>query len=211
MSNTAIKKSQMTLFSKADDIYCYQVRFMLAEKMVTYDLENIQPNSISESLMEINSAGTVPTLVDRNIVLRSSDIILEYLDERFPHPPLMPVFPMERAQKRQLMKDIKDSWYQQIRLAEFGKNETERKKALNFLKEQFLSTSGCLTPYFMSTEFGIIDCYIAPLLWKMQTLGVNFTSAGSKAIKSYMELIFKRESFKHAISNESPTNFMEDK
>lgn len=211
MTSAANKRSVMTLFSTNDDIYCHQVRLVLAEKGAVYEIENLLPGTISEQLMEINASGTVPTLMDRKLVVRTPSIILEYLDERFPHPPLMPVFPVERAQKRQLMHDIQDSWYANIRVAEFGKTEAERQRAAKFLKEQLLATAGCFTPYFMSEEFTLVDCYIAPLLWKMKSLGIDFSGAGSKALKSYMELVFNRETFQESINNLAPRNFMEDK
>ncbi len=211
MTSVANKRSVMTLFSNSDDIYCHQVRLVLAEKGTAYEIETISPGTINEHLMEVNSKGTIPTLMDRNLVIRTSHIILEYLDERFPHPPLMPVFPVERAQKRQLMQDIQDSWYQYIKVAEFGKTETERANALKFLKEQFLAISSHFTPFFMSKEFSLVDCYVAPLLWKMQMLGVEFTGAGSKAVKGYMERIFSSESFQESINCVTPKNFIEEK
>lgn len=210
MTTATNKRLVMTLFSNHDDIYCHQVRFVLAEKGAAYEMENVIPNIINEQLMEVNSTGSVPTLVDRNLVIRTPHIMMEYLDERFPHPPLMPVFPVERAQKRQLMHDIQESWYSNIRVAEFGETEAERTQALKFLKEQILAISGCFTPYFMAEEFSLVDCYMGPLLWKMQQLGVKFTGVGAKAVKTYMECIFNRQTFKASLSGISPT-FMDDK
>lgn len=210
MTTATNKRLVMTLFSNHDDIYCHQVRFVLAEKGAAYEMENVIPNIINEQLMEVNSTGSVPTLVDRNLVIRTPHIMMEYLDERFPHPPLMPVFPVERAQKRQLMHDIQESWYSNIRVAEFGETEAERTQALKFLKEQILAISGYFTPYFMAEEFSLVDCYMGPLLWKMQQLGVKFTGVGAKAVKTYMECIFNRQTFKASLSGISPT-FMDDK
>ena len=91
MTSAANKRSIMTLFSDKTDIYCHQVKIVLAEKGVAYETELVDPKGVSEDLMELNPYGTVPTLVDRDLVLFNSRIIMEYLDERFPHPPLMPV------------------------------------------------------------------------------------------------------------------------
>ena len=91
MSNASSKRSVMTLFLNKNDIYCHQVKIVLAEKGVAYENEEVDLQALSEDLMELNPYGTLPTLVDRDLVLFSSRIIMEYLDERFPHPPLMPV------------------------------------------------------------------------------------------------------------------------
>ncbi len=211
MTSAANKRSVMTLFSNNDDIYCHQVRFVLAEKGATYETENVVSGTINEHLMDVNPAGSVPTLMDRDLSINTPHIILEYLDERFPHPPLMPVFPVERAQKRQLMHDIQETWFHNLKVAEFGKSDAERNKAKKYLKEQILAISAGFTPYFMSEEFSLVDCYMAPLLWKMQNLGIEFTGAGSKAVKAYMDLVFKRDSFQESINSDAPRNFMEEK
>lgn len=114
----ANKRSVITLFSSGSNIDCHQVRIVLAEKGVSYEMEEIVAGQINEDLMEINPYGTVPTLVDRELVLFNSRIIMEYLDERFPHPPLMPVYPVSRGQSRLLMFRIENDWYPVLAEAE---------------------------------------------------------------------------------------------
>ncbi|MDU7970570.1 MAG: KH domain-containing protein, partial [Haemophilus parainfluenzae] len=121
MSNASSKRSVMTLFSNKNDIYCHQVKIVLAEKGVAYENEEVDLQALSEDLMELNPYGTLPTLVDRDLVLFSSRIIMEYLDERFPHPPLMPVYPVSRAKSRLLMLRIEQDWYPTLEIAEKGK------------------------------------------------------------------------------------------
>lgn len=212
MTSATNKRSIMTLFSDKTDIYCHQVRIVLAEKGVAYETELVDPKGVSEDLMELNPYGTVPTLVDRDLVLFNSRIIMEYLDERFPHPPLMPVYPVARGKSRLLMLRIEQDWYPTLIQAEKG-NETERSAALNQLREQMLAVSAIFAqnPYFMSEEFSLIDCYVAPLLWRMQELGVEFSGAGSKAIKAYMSRVFERDSFMQSVGNSAPKNLMDDK
>lgn len=214
MTSAANKRSIMTLFSdKAkSDIYCHQVKIVLAEKGVAYETEIVDPHAVSEDLIELNPYGTVPTLVDRDLVLFSSRIIMEYLDERFPHPPLMPVYPVARGKSRLLMLRIEQDWYPTLSKAETG-SENERVEALKQLKEEILAVSAIFTqtPYFMSEEFSLVDCYIAPLLWRMQELGVEFSGAGSKAIKTYIARVFERESFMQSVGNAAPRNLMDDK
>ena len=214
MTSAANKRSIMTLFSNKSDIYCYQVRIVLAEKGVAYETEAVEPHTVSEDLMELNPYGTLPTLIDRDLVLFNSRIIMEYLDERFPHPPLMPVYPVLRGKSRLLMLRIEQDWYPTLAAAENpNATATERANALKQLKEEILAVAPIFSqaPYFMNEEFSLVDCYVAPLLWRMQELGVEFTGVGSKAIKTYMTRVFERDSFVQSIGNASPKNLMDDK
>ncbi|MDD7569294.1 MAG: stringent starvation protein SspA [[Actinobacillus] rossii] len=212
MTSAANKRSIMTLFSNKSDIYCHQVKIVLAEKGVAYETENVDLNAVPEELMELNPYGTLPTLVDRDLVLFTSRIIMEYLDERFPHPPLMPVYPVTRGKSRLLMLRIEQDWYPTLEKAEKG-SDIECEEALKQLKEEMLAIAPVFNqfPYFMSEEFGLVDCYIAPLLWRMKEFGVTFTGAGSKAINGYMDRIFGRDSFMQSIGNAAPKNLMDDK
>ena len=214
MTSAANKRSIMTLFSNKSDIYCHQVRIVLAEKGVAYETEAVEPHMVSEDLMELNPYGTLPTLIDRDLVLFNSRIIMEYLDERFPHPPLMPVYPVLRGKSRLLMLRIEQDWYPTLAAAENpNATATERANALKQLKEEILAVAPIFSqaPYFMNEEFSLVDCYVAPLLWRMQELGVEFTGVGSKAIKTYMTRVFERDSFVQSIGNASPKNLMDDK
>ncbi len=169
---------------------------MFGRKGVLYENAEIDLQALPEDLMELNPYGTVPTLVDRDLVLFNSRIIMEYLDERFPHPPLMQVYPVSRAKDRLLMLRIEQDWYPTLAKAENG-TEKEKTSALKQLKEELLGIAPIFQqmPYFMNEEFGLVDCYVAPLLWKLKHLGVEFTGTGSKAVKAYMERVFTRDSF----------------
>ena len=95
-----MRRSSMTLFSDPTCQYSHRVRIVLAEKGVTVDIEDIDQNSVTEEILEANPYGTLPTLVDRDLALYQSTVVMEYLDERFPHPPLLPVYPVARAESR---------------------------------------------------------------------------------------------------------------
>ena len=210
--SSASKLSIMTLFSNKDDIYCHQVKIVLAEKGVAYEDEEVNPQALPEDLMEVNPYGTLPTLIDRDLVLFNSRIIMEYLDERFPHPPLMPVYPVLRGKSRLLMLRLEQDWYPTLAKAERGTAQ-ERESALKQLKEELLAIAPIFqqTPYFMSEEFGLIDCYVAPLLWKLRNMSVEFSGSGSKAIRSYMDRVFSRDSFLQSVGEVAPKNLMDDK
>lgn len=195
MAVAANKRSIMTLFSDTIDIYSHQARIVLAEKGVGVEISFIDPTELPEDLLELNPYGTVPTLIDRELVLYNSHIIMEYLDERFPHPPLMPVYPVSRGQSRLTMHRIQNDWY--VLAEKIMANKGDLEATRHELREAFLSLAPLFaeTPYFMSEEFSLVDCYLAPLLWRLPALGVELTGTGSKDLKAYMKRIFERPSF----------------
>ncbi|MBO2694926.1 stringent starvation protein SspA [Shewanella algae] len=199
MAVAANKRSIMTLFSGADDLYSHQVRIVLAEKGVTVDVLQVDPNDMPEDLLELNPYNSVPTLVDRELVLYESRIIMEYLDERFPHPPLMPVYPVSRGQSRLMMHRIDTDWYCLVDHIRKGDRADAARKEL---QESLLSIAPVFAemPYFMSEEFGLADCYLGPLLWRLPVLGIELDNRAGKDIKAYMNRIFERESFKASLT-----------
>nr|WP_283645851.1 stringent starvation protein SspA [Alteromonas macleodii] len=202
MAVAANKRSIMTLFSDTIDIYSHQVRIVLAEKGVGVEISYTDPSNLSEDLLELNPYGTVPTLVDRELVLYKSHIIMEYLDERFPHPPLMPVYPVSRGQSRLMMHRIEQDWYSLA--GRIFRNEGDVEDARNELREALLSLGPIFAemPFFMSEEFSLVDCYLAPLLWRLPALGIELNGAGSKEINAYMNRIFSRSSFKASLTDQ---------
>lgn len=202
MAVAANKRSIMTLFSDTLDIYSHQVRIVLAEKGVGVEISYTDPSNLPEDLLDLNPYGTVPTLVDRELVLYKSHIIMEYLDERFPHPPLMPVYPVSRGQSRLMMHRIEQDWYSLA--ASIMRREGDIEATRTELREALLSLAPLFaeTPYFMSEEFSLVDCYLAPLLWRLPALGIQLTGAGSKEVLSYMSRIFERSSFKASLTDQ---------
>jgi RNA polymerase-associated protein len=202
MAVAANKRSIMTLFSDTIDIYSHQARIVLAEKGVGVEISYTDPTNLPEDLLDLNPYGTVPTLVDRELVLYNSHIIMEYLDERFPHPPLMPVYPVSRGQSRLNMHRIKNDWYVLAEQILQGKGNLEL--ARNELREALLALAPLFaeTPYFMSEEFSLVDCYLAPLLWRLPALGIELTGTGSKDVRGYMNRIFDRASFKASLTDQ---------
>lgn len=200
MALAANKRSVMTLFGSGSDMYSHQVRIVLAEKGVTFDVVDVDLSNPPEDLVELNPYATIPTLVDREVTLYRADIINEYLDERFPHPPLMPVYPVMRGNARQTMYRIQKDWYSLAERIEQGKDVSKSRQEL---KEGLLSLAPLFadTPYFMSEEFGLIDCILAPLLWRLNHLGVELSGRGAKEIRTYMARVFERDSFQGSLSD----------
>ncbi|MDD4864713.1 MAG: stringent starvation protein SspA [Alishewanella agri] len=201
MAIIANKRPVMTLFSAVDDMFSHQVRIVLAEKGVTVDILQVTPDNVPEDLYEVNPYGSLPTLLDRELALYQADIIMEYLDERFPHPPLMPVYPVARGQARLMMYRIKHDWYS---LAEkILQGDDEAAIARQELKEGLLSIGPLFSeaPFFMSEEFGLVDCYMAALLWRLPLLGIELNGTGSKQLKAYMNRIFERDAFQASLTD----------
>lgn len=202
MAVAANKRSVMTLYADATEMHSHQVRIVLAEKGVSVDIKLIDENNKPEELWEVNPYGSVPTLIDRELVLYNSRIIMEYLDERFPHPPLMAVYPVARGQSRLMMERIENDWYSLVTKIEANNDESAAARAE--LRESILAIAPVFneTPYFMSEEFSLIDCVLAPLLWRLPKLGIDLIGQGSKEVKSYMVRVFERESFQASLTDE---------
>src|SRR3990167_8730198 len=154
---TIVKRSVMTLFSAENDVYSHQVRIVLAEKGVTVDIISADPNDLPEDLLELNPYGTLPTLIDRDLVLYETRVIIEYLDERFPHPPLLPVYPVARAKCRLMMYRVEQDWYQLLSKIQQG-NVKEVEKARKELRDGLVSLAPVFAemPYFLSEEFTLV-------------------------------------------------------
>ncbi len=198
---TVVKRSVMTLHSGASDVYSHRVRIVLAEKGVNVDILHIDPNNPPEDLVSLNPYCTVPTLVDRDLVLYEPLVIMEYLDERFPHPPLLPVYPIARAKCKLMMHRIERDWFTHLHVIENGK-ASQVEKARKALHEQLEEVAPLFLdlPYFLSEDFSLMDCYIAPLLWRLPTLGIQLSNR-AKPIKEYAKRIFARPSFKGSLSD----------
>lgn len=196
MAIAANKRSVMTLYSDLSNMYSHQVRIVLAEKGVTYEIELVDPNNLPEDLLELNPYNSVPTLIDRELALYNANIIMEYLDERFPHPPLMPVYPVARGNSRLMMYRIERNWYSLANKIEKGSAE-EADKARRQLREEVLALAPVFAefPFFMSEEFSLVDCYLAPLLWRLPVMGIELSGPGAKEVQVYMARLFERDSF----------------
>jgi len=201
MAVAANKRSVMNLYSHADDMYSHQTRIVLAEKGVGVDIHLVDLANLPEDLLELNPYGTVPTLIDRELALYEASIIIEYLDERFPHPPLMPVYPVSRGRSRLMMHRVEQDWYSLAKIIINGPAAAAG-KARQELKESLLSVAPILNeaPYFMSEEFSLVDCYLAPLLWRLPVFGIELEGEGSKELKGYMLKLFERESFQASLT-----------
>jgi RNA polymerase-associated protein len=197
------KRSSMTYFSDARDHYSHRVRIVLAEKGVSVDIIDVDPKNKPEELAELNPYNNLPTLVDRELSLYETKVMMEYLDERFPHPPLLPVYPVARAQSRLWMHRIEKDWSPLVDIILNGKNKEEAAKARKDLKESLLTIAPIFSelPFFMSEEFTIVDCCLGPILWRLQEMEIELPKTKqSKPLLDYMDRLFARESFQESLT-----------
>ena len=202
MALIANRRSVMTLFSDPTCIQSHRTRIVLSEKDITADVVQIDENNKPEDLSELNPYNSVPTLVDRDLVLYDSRVIMEYFDERFPHPPLMPVDPVSRSKSRLALFHIEKDWYGPIETILHG-DAAASEQARKVLHDSLVSSIEIFSakPYFLSDEFSLVDCSIAPLLWRLPSLGITLP-ADAKAIVEYSNRVFDRPSFRSSLTEE---------
>jgi len=193
----------MTFFSDPQSHYSHRVRIVLAEKGVTVDVVNVDPSNPPSELADLNPYNALPTLVDRDLVLYEPNIMMEYLDERFPHPPLLPVYPVARAQSRLMMWRVGRDWCSLVDRIEAGSSDKDAEQARKELRESLVASAPLFQemPFFLSEEFTMADCCIGPLLWRLPALGVELPAKGIKPLEQYMERLFERRGFRASLSD----------
>jgi len=201
MALVANRRSVMTLFSSATDPESHRVRLVFAEKGITVEVVDVDAGNKPEDLVDLNPYNSVPTLVDRELVLYDPRTIMEYLDERFPHPPLMPVDPVSRARARLALYRIEKDWYQQLPALE-SKSEKVNTKARKILRDSLTSSAEVFgaKPFFLSDEFSLVDATIIPVLWRLKHYRIELPRQ-AKPVLQYAERMFARESFKASLTD----------
>ena len=203
MTSVANRRSMMGLYSGNTCIRSHQVRIVLAEKGILTEINNVEDSIVPEDLMALNPYVSLPTLIDRELILYDSRVIVEYLDERYPHPPLMPVSPVDRAKLRlglaTLERDIVEPAVALDLVIGTRTENAQRKK----LKSILISSADLFSvqPYFLSNDFTIVDCVIAPILWRLNLFGIELPG-NQKSIDAYMERIFSRVAFKESMTED---------
>lgn len=196
------RRSIMTLYSDPRSIYSHRVRMVMEEKHLVYEVEDIDPENLPEEVVELSPYGVTPVLADRDLSLFDSRIIMEYLDERFPHPPLLPIDPVSRAKFRLYMHRVEKDWYSCVdTILEGGRPAIKARKEL----VESLTTAAPVfeaNPFFMGEEFSLIDASIAPLLWRLPYLGIELGGNVAKSINGYAARLFKKKSFIKSLTEE---------
>jgi RNA polymerase-associated protein len=197
------KRSTMTYFSDGKDHYSHRVRIVLAEKGVTVDIVDVDPENVPSELGELNPYNSLPTLVDRELTLYETRVMMEYLDERFPHPPLLPVYPVARAESRQFVYRIENDWCPLVDTLVRGDDKKACATAAKELKDSLVGIAPIFgdKPFFLSDEFTLVDCCLAPILWRLESLQVELPRTRQvMPLLDYMDRVFSRESFQQSLT-----------
>lgn len=202
MALTSKGRSLMALFSGPVSIRSHRARLVLAEKGISVEIVSVDPDEPPEDLIDLNPYNTVPTLVDRELVLYESGVITEYIDERYPHPPLMPVDPVSRARTRLALYRIERDWYALADVLETatGNQATQARKAL---RDSLVASNEAFaaSKYFLNDELTLVDCAITPLLWRLKHYGVQLPKQAA-AVEAYAERMFTMDSFRRSLSEQ---------
>lgn len=194
--------NRLACYSDPADHYCHRVRLVMALKSVQAEILEVDPARCPARLAEINPYASVPTLIERDLVLYEPAVILEYLEERYPHPSLLPVYPVARANSRLLMHRIQRDWCRLVDLIlAKGTAESARVQARKELRESLAGISPLFAdkPYFLSDELTLVDCCLLPILWRLPVLGIELPKA-AKPLLDYMEREFAMPAFVESLS-----------
>jgi stringent starvation protein A len=191
----------MTLFSRADDAHSRWVRFALAEKSLEARVVEADPARPPEDLIDLNPYQAVPTLVDRELVVYEARIVCEYLDERYPHPPLLPTDPVGRAQTRVALHRIEQDWYGLLPALD-GADRRERDRARRLLRDSVIAAEPLFRArsWFLSDQFSVLDVAVAPMLWRLKRWEIEPADA-APALRRYAQRIFARRAFRAGLSD----------
>ncbi len=190
----------MILYSTPTSPHSHRVRLVLVEKDISVDVIDVDPDDKPEDLVHLNPYNSVPTLVDRDLVLYDSRVIVEYLDERFPHPPLMPVDPVSRARSRLALFRIEHDWYSLLQEIE-SSDESRAEAARHALRDSLVASSEVFSarPFFLSDEFTLVDASVAPILWRLEHFGISLPREAA-AVEKYAESLFARDAFQRSLT-----------
>ncbi len=200
MASPTNRKPVMTLYSGRTDPYSHRTRIVLYEKDVECHIEFIDTDNKPRELAELNPYNQVPVMVDRDLVLYESLIINEYLDERLPHPPLMPVDPVNRAKARLMLFRFDQDWYSLFPAIESGDKKAAT-RARNVIRDGLTVISPIFKNqgFFLGDELSLVDCSLAPVLWRLQHYGIVLPRQ-AKPILDYGERLFERKSFQLSLT-----------
>jgi RNA polymerase-associated protein len=189
----------MTLYSGTTDPFSHRCRTVLYEKGMDFEVIDVDLYNKPEDIAVINPYNRVPVLVDRDLVLYEANIINEYIDERFPHPQLMPPDPILRARARQLLHTFEQELFSHIPALEAGGKEADKSRA--YVRDQLVQFTPAFTKqrFMLGDDFSMLDVAIAPLLWRLEHYGIELPKSAA-AIMKYAERIFSRQGFIDALT-----------
>ncbi len=193
----------MTLYSSENCLDSHRVRVVLAEKGLNVEIIHIeQDRSAIGDLAELSPYGETPTLVDRDLVVYGTWVVTEYLDERYPHPPLMPVDPVSRSRLRLASYRIHRDWIENGRVIETSSGPKRVETARKQLRDSVISADPlfAVSPFILNEELSLVDCTLLPLLWRLPCYGIELPPKSTVNLQRYMERMFARDAFQRSLT-----------
>lgn len=190
----------MTLYSGSTDPYSHRCRIVLFEKDMDFEVIDVDMHNRPEEVASISPSGKMPVLVERDLILTESNIINEYIDERFPHPQLMPPDPVMRARARLVLFNFEQDLFTHVNTLEHSLGKASD-KARQEIRDSLSQLTPILTKqkYLMNDEFSMLDVAIAPLLWRLEHYGIELPKVAAPVLK-YRERLFSRPAFINALT-----------
>ena len=185
----------MTLYSGTTCPFSQRCRNVLYEKGMDFQIVDVDLQNKPEDLAVMNPYNQVPVLVERDLILYESNIINEYIDDRFPHPQLMPADPVMRARARLFLFRFEQEMFSHIDAIEHG-NQRAADKARAIIRDNLAQIAPVFAKqkYMLGDEFSMLDVAIAPLLWRLDYYGIQLPKQCAPLMK-YAERLFSRPAF----------------
>ena len=184
----------MRLYSGTVCPYSHRCRIVLYEKGMDFEIIDVDQMDKSEDVAAINPYNKVPVLVERDLILTEANIINEYIDERFPHPQLMPADPVMRGRARLFLHRFEQELYSNVSTIQQGGKPAEKARAI--IRDNLTQLSQILSKqkFLLGSEFSMLDVAIAPLLWRLEHYGIQMGKDAAPLLK-YSERLFARQGF----------------
>ena len=200
-SHTTIKRA-MSLYSGTNNLQSHICRFIMLVKDAESEIRYVDEHFNVAELAELNPYGEVPILVDRDFVIYGADIVVEYLDERLPHPPLLPVDPVMRGRARLMIYRLTRDWLNKLYAFDNGEIDELDAETKKDIRDGLVSISPVLAEqdYLLGNDVSLVDFYMAPFLWRLHTHGIKLPPKQAKPMLSYAQRMFSMESFRNSLS-----------
>ena len=193
-------RSVITIYSETEEFDSHRIRFLLATKNINCKIISVDRSDPPEDLLANNPKLEIPTLVDRDMHLYGVNVITEYLDERYPHPPLMPPDPMTRARLRFTVLRLENGWFQFVDKIENAVGDAKQ-QAVDELTAELVAAESLFSenPYFMNSDMTLVDTNLVPFLWRLEHYGLDW-EALPKSLRNYSHRMFQSKGFKKSIT-----------
>jgi RNA polymerase-associated protein len=194
----------MVLYSGTTCPFSQRCRLVLFEKGMDFEIRDVDLFNKPEDISTMNPYGQVPILVERELILYESNIINEYIDERFPHPQLMPADPLQRARARLMLFNFEKELFVHVHTLENEKSSSSSKlqdKAKAEIRDRLTQLAPLFVKnkYMFGDEFSMLDVAVAPLLWRLDHYGIELSKTAAPLMK-YAERIFSRPAYIEALT-----------